>query len=402
MSPGVVRGFDAEVNVTELFDSIFKNSKTKVIFGGSFVSKYQADNDPTLVLPENVGNMAGRLTIIRGGFNFNTEYAYKINDPSYQNHFSYKSGRALIATTSYATKGFSVLLTGKMIDNMSFRSDRNATNTIDMINYQPSLTKPHTYMMAAYYPYASQANGEVGGMGEIQYKVKKGSWLGGKYGMDISLNGSVFYGLDTLGTGASDSTRHLNYSTNYGNVGNEYFHDINIEINKKFSKKLKMTFMYANQFLNQSVVQFNTLDKEEHPDVHSNIGVIDITYRYKTGSAIRFETQGFFGKYDYKNAQFDPKGDRNITNNTGSWITELVEWTPTSNWFIVIADQYNYNNPTPNKQLHYYYGSIGYVNGPTRISISYGRQRQGIFCAGGVCRFVPASSGFNISISSSF
>jgi hypothetical protein len=402
LSPGVVRGFDAEINVTELFDSIFKNSKTKVIFGGSFVSKYQAANDPTLVLPENVGNMAGRLTIIRGGFNFNTEYAYKINDPSYQNHFSYKSGRALIATTSYATKGFSILLTGKMIDNMSFRSDRNATNTIDMINYQPSLTKPHTYMMAAYYPYASQANGEVGGMGEIQYKVKKGSWLGGKYGMDISLNGSVFYGLDTVGTGIADSARHLNYTTNYGNVGNEYFHDINIEINKKFSKKLKMTFMYANQFLNQSVVQFNTLDKEEHPDVRSNIGVIDITYRYKTGSAIRFETQGFFGKYEYKNAQFDPKGDKNITNNTGSWITELIEWTPTTNWFLIVADQYNYNNPTPNKQLHYYYGSIGYVNGPTRISISYGRQRQGIFCAGGVCRFVPAASGFNISISSSF
>jgi hypothetical protein len=53
--------------------------------------------------------------------------------------------------------------------------------------------------------------------------------------------------------------------------------------------------MYANQFLNQSIVQFNTPDKEEHPDITSHIGVVRFTWRYKTGSAIRFETQGFFG-----------------------------------------------------------------------------------------------------------
>ena len=403
LSPGVVRGFDAEVNLNELFDSTFATKKTKIILGGSFVSKYQSDDDPKLVLPENVGNSAGRLSIIRGGFNFSTEYAYKINDPSYQNNFTYKNGQALFVSTSYATKGFSALLTGKMIDNMSFRSDRNATNTIDMINYQPALTKPHTYMMAAYYPYASQANGEVGGMGEIQYKIKKDTWLGGKYGVDVSLNASVFYALDTTGLNpAQDSVQHLKSKTNYGKVGNEYFHDVSIEINKKFSKKIKMTLMYANQYLNQSVVQFGTLDKEEHPDVHSHIGVIDLTWRYKTGSAIRFETQGFFGKYDYKQAALDANGNKNITNNTGNWVTGLIEWTPTSNWFIVVADQYNYYNPTANKQLHYFYGSLGYVSGPTRVSVSYGRQRQGIFCAGGVCRFVPAASGFNISISTSF
>ncbi len=402
LSPGIVRGFDAEINLNELFDSTLSNAKTKVILGGSFVSKYQSDDDSKLILPENVANSAARLSIIRGGFNFSTEYAYKINDPSYQNNFSYKPGQALFVSTSYATKGLSILLTGKMIDNMSFRSDRNATNTIDMINFQPALTKPHTYMMAAYYPYASQANGEVGGMGEIQYKITKGSLLGGKYGVDITLNGSIFYALDTTGLGVQDSLRNLKYSTNYSNVGDEYFHDISIEINKKFSKKVKMTLMYANQFLNQSVVQFGTLDKEEHPDVHSHIVVADLTWRYKTGSAIRFETQGFFGKYDYKQAELDVNGNKNVTNNTGSWVTGLLEWTPSSHWFIVVADQYNYYNPTPSKQLHYFYGSLGYVSGPTRISLSYGRQRQGIFCAGGVCRFVPAASGFNISISTSF
>ena len=177
---------------------------------------------------------------------------------------------------------------------------------------------------------------------------------------------------------------------------------VNIEITKKFSKQLKMTFMYANQFLNQSIVQFNTLDKEEHPDVLSHIGVIDSTWRYKTGKAIRFESQGFFGKYDYKEQSKNTSAETNITNNTGSWVSELIEWTPSTHWSITLADQYNYNNPVIAKRVHYYFAMIGYVNGPTRISVSYGRQRQGIFCAGGVCRFVPASSGLSISISSSF
>jgi hypothetical protein len=403
LSPGVVRGIDGEVNFMELFDSLLGKSKTKVIIGGSFVSKYQVDQDPTLVLPENVGTSAGRLAIIRGGFNFNAEYAYKINDPSYQNKFSYKPGQAIIASTSYGTNGFSVMFAGKMLDNMSFRSDRNATNTIDMINYQPDFSKFHTYSLMAYYPYATQPNGEVGGTGEIQYKVKKGTWLGGKYGMDITLNASSYFGIDTIGIAPiKDTLNNLKYSTNYGKLGKAYYRDFNIEITKKFSKQLKMTFMYANQFLNQSIVQFNTLDKEEHPDVLSHIGVIDITWRYKTGKAIRFESQGFFGKYDYKEQSKNTSGETNITNNTGSWVSELIEWTPSTHWSITLADQYNYNNPVIAKRVHYYFAMVGYVNGPTRISISYGRQRQGIFCAGGVCRFVPASSGLSISLSSSF
>lgn len=403
LSPGVVRGFDGEVNIMELFDSILGNSKTKVIIGGSFVSKYQSDQDPSLVLPENVGTSAGRFTVLRGGFNFNAEYAYKINDPSYQNNLSYKDGQAIIASTSYATNGFSILLSGKMLDNMSFRSDRNAQNIIGLINYIPDFSKFHTYSLMAYYPYGTQANGEVGGSGEIQYKFKKGTLLGGKYGMDITINGSVFYGLDTTGIAPSqDSIKHLKYTTNYGNVGEEYYHDFNVEITKKLSKKIKLTAMYANQFLNQSIVQFNTPDKSEHPDVLSHIGVLDITYRYKSNSAIRFETQGFFGTYKYGEHAYEANGAKNITNNTGSWISELIEWTPTSHWSITIADQYNYNNPIESKRVHYFYGMVGYVNGPTRISLSYGRQRQGIFCAGGVCRFVPASSGLSLSISSSF
>ena len=51
--PGIVRGADVEIFINELNDSLV-NAKTQLIIGGSIVSKYQADQDPIYVLPENV------------------------------------------------------------------------------------------------------------------------------------------------------------------------------------------------------------------------------------------------------------------------------------------------------------------------------------------------------------
>ena len=144
VGPGIVRGFDGEVNLNELFDSILGHKKTKVILGGSFVSKYQTDLDANLIIPENVGCYGGRMNIIHEGFNFLTEYAYKINDPSLDNNGSYKYGDALFVSTSYAGDGYSVLLQGKRIDNMSYRSDRGASLQNLLINYLPATTKPET------------------------------------------------------------------------------------------------------------------------------------------------------------------------------------------------------------------------------------------------------------------
>jgi hypothetical protein len=196
LGPGIVRGVDGEININELFDSILGNKKTKVILGGSFVSKYQASDNSSYQLPENVGCYGGRLNIISGGFNFNTEYAMKENDPSADNMNldpnrpvgSYKFGDAIFSTLSYATKGFSIMFQAKRIDNMSYRSDRNESLQNLLINYLPATTKQHSYTLLALNPYATQLKGEIGLLAEVQYKVKKGTLLGGKYGMEITLN----------------------------------------------------------------------------------------------------------------------------------------------------------------------------------------------------------------------
>lgn len=395
VGPGIVRGFDGEVNINELLDSAAANIKTKVIIGGSFVSKNQPEADPDFVIPENVGAYGGRINIIRGGFNFFGEYVQKENDPSLANssvvngktYYTYKNGEALFLSTSYAMKGLSFLLQAKRIDNMNFRSDRDATIQNLLINYLPATTRQHTYLMAAYSPYATQPNGEVGGMAEIQYKAKRGSFLGGKYGMDITLNGSIAHGLKQIGVKDSTTSSKL-YQTRYEEFGEEYYHDYFIEINKKFSKKWKATFMYSNQFNNINVVQHGT-KTGPYKNAKSDIFVLDVTYKYSSNAAIRFEGQGMFR-------------DNKDTLNLGSWAVGMVEWTPTTNFFLAVIDQYNYGNPVADLQLHYFLVSAGYTSGPHRISVSYGKQRQGIFCVGGVCRVVPASNGVALSITSTF
>ncbi len=395
LGPGIVRGFDGEWNINETFDTLTQNIKTKVILGGSFVSKYQPDENPDFNLPENVGSYGGRMNIIRGGFNFFAEYVQKENDPSLSNssvvggksYLSYQQGDAMFFSTSYATKGFSILLQGKRIDNMSFRSDRDASLQNLLINYLPATTKQHTYLMPAYNPYATQPNGEVGGMLEIQFKVPKGSLLGGKYGMDVTLNASQANLLSQINVNDSLTTSKL-YRTNYEEFGSDLYHDFFIEITKKFSKKFKATFMYSNQFNNINIVQHNT-PKGPYKNALSNIEVLDLTYKYKSNSAIRLELQGM-------------QRDNSDTLNLGSWVVGLIEWTPTTHIFLAAIDQYNYGNPVESLKLHYVYFSAGYTSGPHRISLSYGKQRAGIFCVGGVCRTVPASNGFAISITSSF
>ncbi len=398
---GIVRGFDGELNINELLDSIAKNVKTKVILGGSFVSKYQADQNPDFKLPENVGAYGGRISIIRDGFDFFGEYVVKENDPSAanssvangKNYYTYKNGDALFLSSSYATNGLSFLVQAKRIDNMSYRSDRDATLANLLINYLPATTKQHTYLMTAYSPYATQPVGEIGGLVEIQYKFKKGTFLGGKYGTEITLNYSQASGLKQIGVNDSTTTSTL-YRTDYfakdftPEVGTDYYQDFFVEINKKFSKKLKGTFMYSNQYYNKNIVQFGS-PNAGYKNIISNIGVVDITYKYKSNGTIRFETQALFR-------------DNKDTLNLGSWATALVEWTPNTHFFVAILDQYNYGNPVDNLKLHYFLATAGYSSGPHRISMSYGKQRAGIFCVGGVCRNVPASNGFAISITSSF
>jgi hypothetical protein len=91
-----------------------------------------------------------------------------------------------------------------------------------------------------------------------------------------------------------------------------------------------------------------------------------------------------------------------LDNNNGNWIYALAEYTVAPKWFISLFNEYNYGNEDPNRRLNYLSGNIIYVKDAMRLTLGYGRVRGGILCVGGVCRPVPASNGFSLSVSSTF
>lgn len=380
--PGIVRGVDGEISLNDFFKN-WNAKKVRYTLGGSFVSKYQEDKDNLYILPENVGAWSARASLSTGKLFLNTEYAYKINDPSSDNGMIYKPGQAFVLTGTYSVKGFGLLLAAKRIDNMSFRSDRAGKLTELMINYLPVLNRQHAYALPSYYPYSTQPNGEMGYQAQLNYKLKKNTLLGGKYGTDLAINYSRSVSIKK--TAPSDTSLigvagTLGYSSNFFELGDVLnFEDVNIEFTHKFSKKVKMNFMH-------SYISYNAFVMEQHGGmVYAHASVLDVTYKFTDKKSLRIESQHLLTKQD-----------------DGNWALLLLEFSVAPSWYFAVMDNYNYGNSIKENQLHYYLVSTGYTKGSSRFAVSFGKQREGITCVGGVCRNVPASYGFLFTVTSSF
>lgn len=390
---GIVKGIDGNFNLNDMFNAL-TNAKLKITLGGSCVSDYQkgqtmnytiGDKVYTLKLPENVACYGGRLNLNYSGFNFYSEYAHKINDPSQMNSYIYKNGDAILFDLSYSRKNLGIELKSKWIDNFSFKSMRTYTlNAVD-INYLPAITKEHTYFLSSMYPYATQTTGEVGFAGGIVYTIKKNSKLGGKTGLTLTLDFSKVNSIaktplnDTTPVG---QTGTLGYNSKFYSIGKEiYYQEVQFEATKKIGKKVKCIFDYLYQTYNKAVIQA----EPQYPTIYSHIGIADVAYNLTKKLSLRWELQGLWTKQD-----------------NGNWAAGLMEVTISPKWFFSVSDQWNYGNSVASQQLHYYNVAGGFIYNTSRIQLSYGRQRDGIVCVGGVCRYVPKSSGFTVTITSSF
>jgi hypothetical protein len=121
------------------------------------------------------------------------------------------------------------------------------------------------------------------------------------------------------------------------------------------------------------------------PIVEAHICIADMSYKLSSRKALRLETQLLSTKQD-----------------EGNWGLALLEYTVAPAWFISVTDQWNFGNEDPDRRFHYPLLAVAYNNDANRIQLSYGKQREGIVCVGGVCRAVPASNGFTLTITTSF
>ena len=381
---GLIRGFDAELGLNDAL-KIENDNLPYITFGGSFVSRYQDPKHSTLVLPANVASGAGRMSVLYKGFNVSGEYVYKVNDPSADNNFIYKEGEGVLVNATYSQKGFGVYLSAKRLDNMYSRSNRNSSGTSNLINNPPAIAQEHTYSLSAMYPFATQASGEMGLQAQLSYKFKKKSVLGGKYGTKVTVSYSTVYDIKHDSIDKNTAIGEMGtkgYQSDFFALGDYWYTDFNVKLSKKFSKKFKGSIIQQYQEFNNHTFHIGSYSGM----IYASISVADMTYRINKKNAVRLELQHLYSEQD-----------------KGSWAMGMIEYTVSPHWFFVVWDQVNYGGPVElDEPEHFYNFSFGYTRKANRLQLSYGKQREGVVCAGGVCRYVPAFEGMMLSITSTF
>ena len=360
-----VLGANLELGLQEWISQL-QDAGANLTIGGSYVSKYQkADTilfiDPSAMqaymynLPDWVGAGSMRAQLQMKGWNAMVEYAYKANDPSILNNYSYNHGEALLMSLSYSQKGLAVLAQVKRSENMSFRSDRQANLIAGTINHMPPFAMQHTYMLTSLYPYSTDliAN-EWAFQGEVRYTWKRGTAMGGKYGTTLKLNASHIRGTSETWFGMSEEP---------------YYTDVNLELNKKINKQWYIGAMAMYQTYNKRIIGKSGIAR-------SGIGVVEAKYAMNKKVQMRAELQYLYSR------QYE-----------GQWIAALYEL---SLWRqLVLSGQWMYNigHAPDATNGHYYTVAATYTHGAHRLMAGYTKTRAGFNCSGGVCRYVPEQQG---------
>ncbi len=382
----LVSGADIEVGL-EQFIKALEAHDTHITLGGSWVNKHEkADADAIFVdathklnLPKYVNAWDARINLSHKGFSVLAEYAQKTQDPSFDNGYHYGKGNVAMLSTSYSQKGMSILLQAKRSEGMSFRSRRSMSGTSSFINHLPAFTHDQTYALAAQYPYATNPNGEWAFQAEFGYSFKKGTTLGGKYGTKLKFNLSHVRGLDYDGVKDPVADGRVigsnGYKSSFFKMGETYYQDIDVQIEKRFTRDFSLIFMYMNERYNMTVI-------EGHGGmIKSNILIADGKYKFSPKLTLRCELQYQFCKGD-----------------DGDWAFGLAELSWAPHWMFTVSDMWNCGET----KLHFYQALVTYSLKSHRIQAGYGRTDAGFNCSGGVCRWVPATRGFTLSYNYSF
>ena len=369
-----VAGTDLSIDLFPLFG---RESEHSIVLEGSVVDRFTSGVEDNIAIlasaggfevPSQVLSWSGRLQYSIGGFSLKGEYVGKGND-FYTEHLRHskqayrlKGGNAQLLELNYAVGSFSAAVTLRRLENMTDRIFLTASNPspANTLNYLPSLCMQQTYMLAGLNPYVTYADGEAGFQGDLYYTFRRGTVLGGKYGMKFHVGGSW---IEALPCALPDrETRYLAYR------------DINIDLERTWSRKLK-TILFVS-------IQENspTHGNGKRTDAQ-NVFVLDALYRFSKTVSLRTELQYLYSQ-----------------ELTRDWMAGLVELSFAPHWSISASDMYNHGST----KVHYYNIGAAYSWNSLNISLNAGRTREGMVCSGGVCRWQPAFKGVSLRAQWSF
>ena len=369
-----VGGADLSVSLSDIIGS----EELMMSIEGSYVNRrerldrelngmnYGTDYFPYFELTSPDLNMySARLNLDYKGFTLRGEYAGKGKDISSGAVLGKAAkGSAVLAELGYNVGGLSVSAQVRRLEMMgtSLSLYGNLGVMGNTLNYLPALTRQHTYMLAALNPCQMNAEGELAVQADIYYTLR--SKQSRQRYWNFHANYSTAYTLKSYQT--ASGKRELLWS------------DVNVDVERQWNKNWKSTLMFSRQEWNTSHGQGPALPSTTYV---SNIFVGDVMYKINKKFSLRMEAQYLLSN-DYE----------------GDWVAGLVEFNVAPHWSVFFSDMYNLGTTKTN----YYNGGLSFTHNRTRVQVSYGRNRAGYVCSGGVCRYQPAYTGVNLMLTTSF
>lgn len=369
LSPANIFGIDGEYDIANLG----KNKNTLITLGFGYIQKKQTVDIPLPNFPSTINAFGARLKLTNNRYNVTAEYVSKSIEPDFQNAYIYKKGSTFLLTQSYTSpKGWGANITLRRLENMDFKSNYSSTDAVASLNYLPALTKQQSYLVANIYPYNTQWLAEIGGQADYFYYFKKKSTVGGKYGAKLAINFSTYYNLDTARIGNTK-----NFTSKAIAVGKQkLFSDINISFEKRWTKTVKSTLTYIHLYYNKPILQEGSVTA-----VKADMVIADVTFKLNSTLSLRTELQHLSTKNDNKN-----------------WAAALIELNTSKGLSFFASDLIDYQT----NKINYYNIGAAFNKNAFRILLNVSRQRAGLICIGGLCRYSPSFTGVNASISYNF
>ncbi len=408
-----VYGADFSVSLSDMFGW----NSTILSLEGSYVGRYDSDisdfnediwtEDWSEIIGvqnkleglQNMNMVSGRVNFEHSGFTFRGEYVTKLTDDLHNPIVDVAKGNVIFLDFGYNYKRFSATASFRRMENMTTAIDPRtkpigAGNTM---NYIPLLTRQHTYSLANLNPYlGTSANtcGEIGGQIDLYYSLRNPK-ARGKY-WNFHVNFSMFNTIDHPLIGSNAETPKMV-------EGRNAWIDFNFDVERQWNKKFKTTFLYAFQRWDE---ELNHVDALHSMYCTSHIFVGDVTYKFNKKHSVRVEAQ-YLSSEDFE----------------GDWLAGTIEYNFAPKFSVYASDMWNCEpmgdsskvggfggnyfedletGKGKNYLLHYYQVGASYTHNSLRVQLSYGRNRAGYVCSGGVCRFQPAFTGGNLSMTLSF
>lgn len=326
------------------------------VLGSSLTGRteWAQEQDLALLLgqaaPANVLMYSGRAQWSPGALGTKAELVLKsrdftaVHNASASDSYVLEGGKAFFWNGSYYGNKVTLSLTYRYLYNMDFAARRTLGTKVlsNTLNYLPALCRQQTYMLACLNPYETYSEGESGFAGELFYHPVKG--------LTFQLGGSWIEGL-----GKVLPLRDRNHLA---------YRDIYFDAAYRWSRKLK-TNLYI------SIQESSPTHGNRKATNAQNVFVLDGTYRHSSKFSLHTELQYLYSQ-----------------ELTRDWMAGLLE-IGLGEWSISFSDMYNHGSTGD----HYWNLGASYSGTGYRIMAGYGRNREGMVCSGGVCRYQPEYKG---------